>query len=84
MAHADHTHEHTKLVNAPVVRNPVCGMSVDRATAKYMSKHTRERFYFCVSGCRAKFENEPEKYLEGAPSPGINAGMNIIYLPYGS
>src|SRR5690606_11494983 len=45
--------------------DPVCGMSVDRATAQWMSKHEGQRFYFCSEGCQQKFEAAPTQYLEG-------------------
>jgi Cu+-exporting ATPase len=49
--------------------DPVCGMTVARATAKHMAKHSGQRFYFCSGGCHEKFEAEPDKYLEGRPAP---------------
>lgn len=51
------------------VKDPVCGMKVDRASAKHMARHGGEKFYFCSSGCQNKFEAEPEKYLDGRPAP---------------
>jgi Cu+-exporting ATPase len=44
-------------------------MTVARATAKHMAKHSGQRFYFCSGGCHEKFEAEPDKYLEGRPAP---------------
>ncbi|MBB96696.1 MAG: copper-transporting ATPase, partial [Rhodobacteraceae bacterium] len=49
--------------------DPVCGMTVERATAAYMSKHAGERFYFCSSGCQTKFDGDPETYLGDRPEP---------------
>ena len=49
--------------------DPVCGMRVDRSTARYMTKHEGERFYFCSGHCQAKFEAEPEAYLGDRPAP---------------
>lgn len=43
--------------------DPICGMSVDIATAKHMSEYKGELFYFCCGGCKTKFEQEPEKYV---------------------
>src|SRR3546814_19991824 len=42
-----------------VVRDPVCGMKVDRAAARHMAKQEGRRFYFCSSRCQEKFEAEP-------------------------
>ena len=43
--------------------DPVCGMTVDPATAKHVSTHDGQTFYFCCAGCKAKFEAEPAAYL---------------------
>jgi xanthine dehydrogenase accessory factor len=37
--------------------DPVCGMTVDVATARYKSERNGETFYFCCAGCRATFES---------------------------
>ena len=65
-------HEHEKTATgatAEVIRDPVCGMSVDRASARHMARHEGRRFYFCSAGCRETFEAAPEKYLDGRPAP---------------
>ena len=49
--------------------DPVCGMSVDRATAAHFARHEGRGFYFCSPGCKGKFEADPEKYLAGRPAP---------------
>ena len=46
-------------------RDPVCGMSVDRASARHMVKHGGESYYFCSGRCQAKFEADPERYAAG-------------------
>nr|WP_082074888.1 heavy metal translocating P-type ATPase [Martelella endophytica] len=45
-----------------VTRDPVCGMSVDRASTSHVVKHGGENYYFCSNGCKAKFEADPEHY----------------------
>ncbi|MGV3491687.1 MAG: HAD-IC family P-type ATPase, partial [Devosia sp.] len=47
--------------------DPVCGMQVDRTTAKYMLKHEGTRYYFCCEGCQKSFEADPAKYLNAKP-----------------
>src|SRR6266536_1371843 len=37
------------------VIDPVCGMSVDTATAEYRSFHYGKAYYFCSAGCKASF-----------------------------
>jgi P-type Cu+ transporter len=45
-------------------RDPVCGMSVDIATARHVSVHEGKSHYFCCNGCKTKFEAGPQRYLE--------------------
>ncbi|MFN8456285.1 MAG: YHS domain-containing protein [Anaerolineae bacterium] len=49
--------------------DPVCGMTVDIATAKYMSEYQGQLFYFCAPGCKLSFDKTPQKYL-GIPTGG--------------
>ncbi len=46
--------------------DPVCGMTVDIATALYMSEFNGQFYYFCAAGCKASFDKAPEKYLAQA------------------
>ncbi|MDB5734024.1 MAG: haloacid dehalogenase [Alphaproteobacteria bacterium] len=45
------------------VKDPVCGMRVDPATAQHRADHGGETHFFCSAGCQAKFLTDPEKYL---------------------
>lgn len=47
---------------ATMVRDPVCGMSVDRSTAKEKIEHAGATYYFCSAGCRSQFEKDPARY----------------------
>ena len=53
-SHHDH-HAHTTAI----VRDPVCGMSVDPATSKHRFDYRGETFHFCSAGCRTKFAADP-------------------------
>ncbi len=56
---------------AEKVRDPVCGMTPFKDVAKAKGNHVHhhgEDYYFCSAGCKAKFEAEPEKYLN-TPHP---------------
>lgn len=44
--------------------NPVCGIPVDMATAKHVLEYQGEKVYFCCDGCKVKFEEEPERYMQ--------------------
>jgi P-type Cu+ transporter len=43
--------------------DPVCGMTVDPATAKAKIEHAGATYYFCCTGCAQKFQASPEEYL---------------------
>lgn len=43
--------------------DPVCGMSVEIATARYVSEYNGAKYYFCARQCMNSFNKEPEKYL---------------------
>ena len=44
--------------NAPRAEaiDPICGMTVDIATARYSSERAGQTYYFCCAGCKATFE----------------------------
>jgi uncharacterized protein len=43
--------------------DPVCGMTVDPATAQQRFEYRGSTYYFCSAGCREAFEKDPERYL---------------------
>ena len=47
-----------------VVRDPVCGMTVDPEAGKPRDVHGGRTFHFCSEGCRAKFAADPGRYVE--------------------
>jgi len=44
-------------------KDPVCGMMVEIATARYTSQHAGQAVYFCSAGCKRSFDKEPSQYL---------------------
>ncbi|HEX6230871.1 MAG TPA: XdhC family protein [Actinomycetota bacterium] len=44
--------------------DPVCGMTVEVATARYRTVHDGHTYYFCSAGCLQRFEEDPARYLE--------------------
>src|SRR5438105_6441111 len=48
---------------AELVRDPVCGMTVDPATASEQVEHEGVTYFFCSAGCRSAFEKDPTKYV---------------------
>jgi len=51
---------------AHVTIDPVCGMEVEVATARWITEHKGETYYFCAPGCKTAFEKDPESFLAGA------------------
>jgi uncharacterized protein len=47
-------------------RDPVCGMTVDRHAGKPTATYRGQTYHFCGAGCRAKFEADPERYIDAA------------------
>lgn len=51
---------------APHVRidskDPICGMVVDGATAKFRSEFSGRTVYFCCRHCKEMFDQDPERY----------------------
>jgi Cu+-exporting ATPase len=45
-----------------MAKDPVCGMQVDEKTAAGQSVYEGKTFYFCSSGCKAKFDRNPVQY----------------------
>ena len=45
--------------------DPVCGMTVETASARHVVEHAGETYYFCCPGCKRAFELEPAKYAGG-------------------
>jgi len=49
--------------------DPVCGMAVDPQRAAGSSEYQGKTYHFCSKGCVAKFEADPEKYLQPGAKP---------------
>lgn len=45
-------------------RDPVCGMSVNMATATHRSTLAGETYYFCSPACKRIFDADPARYTE--------------------
>jgi YHS domain-containing protein len=45
------------------VKDPVCGMMVDRDTAPAHTTYESQEVYFCSHECRREFEAEPARHV---------------------
>lgn len=43
--------------------DPICGMTVEIATARHTAEHAGRTWYFCCGGCRERFLAAPERYM---------------------
>ena len=64
-------------------RDPVCGMTVNPATAKWKTEHAGKTHYFCGERCLTKFRASPAQYLAPPGSPPEAAAPKPI-APKGS
>lgn len=46
-----------------IVRDPVCGMTVDTGTAVHKHNLAGTDYFFCSAGCLGKFKADPDRYL---------------------
>ncbi|MDB5655883.1 MAG: heavy metal translocating P-type ATPase, partial [Tardiphaga sp.] len=51
--------------------DPVCGMKVDRATAKHRFSYNDEEYLFCCNRCRERFAADPQSFLKPKPEPAV-------------
>ena len=56
-----------------LVKDPVCGMSVDPAIAKHKAEHRWKTYVFCSAGCHAKFVADPARFLAEPADPPARA-----------
>ena len=65
------------LLPIATATDPVCGMTVDPATARATSTYEGQTYYFCCPSCKQKFDADPRRYLAGAsvqPTSPVPAG----------
>ncbi|HEY2891291.1 MAG TPA: heavy metal translocating P-type ATPase [Dongiaceae bacterium] len=63
--HCCHAAAHGDDASATAI-DPVCGMTVDRRSAKYKTAWNGQDFFFCGLHCLDKFQAEPSRYLASA------------------
>ena len=63
------------------VKDPVCGMSVDPATARYKFEHAGKTYYFCCGHCAEKFKSDPGKYEAGKIAVANHSGLVTLGKP---
>ena len=59
-----------------MVKDPVCGMTVDEKMAAATSEYEGATYYFCSPGCKATFDKDPHKYVKGTREHHGMQGMH--------
>jgi len=62
------------------IKDPVCGMDVIPANAKYKFDRSGKTYYFCSASCLEKFRAQPEKYKQSAVTG--SAPLQIAPAPF--
>ena len=60
---SSHDHHHQSSTAQGIVRDPVCGMTVDPEAGKPTAEHEGHLYHFCSEGCRDNFLAGPDAYL---------------------
>jgi Cu+-exporting ATPase len=68
----EHPLDREPTVEVPPARreetDPVCGMSVEPATAAATRTHEGKDYWFCSQGCAEAFDADPARYTGGVPA----------------
>ena len=52
-----------------MAQDPVCRMQVEEESATATAEHNGRQYYFCCSGCKEKFSQTPDRYLQALEQP---------------
>jgi Cu+-exporting ATPase len=58
-----HEHEERKEKQMETVKDPVCGMEIDPATAVASEEHEGTTYHFCSEACHQRFIATPEQFV---------------------
>ena len=50
----------------PMVKDLVCGMTIDSDTAAGKSEYKDQTYYFCSPGYKRSFDRDPERFISAA------------------
>ena len=73
---------HQPATTEVAVKDPVCGMTVDPASAAGKSEFQGSTFYFCSNGCKSKFDSAPERFAYVHKMEGharLSGGTRSVY-----
>ena len=77
LVHRPYIHNEGERVmkSTTAVKDPVCGMDIEIATAAGRTEHKGQTYYFCASKCKEQFDRNPEQYMgQSAGTPKSGSG----------
>jgi len=57
-------HDSSPATKGAGVKDPICGMTVAPATARWVSDYQGTKYYFCAKGCKDTFDQDPAGYIK--------------------
>ncbi len=69
----------TQSPRAGTAIDTVCGMEVNPSTARERVEHEGQTYFFCASGCAARFRDNPARYLAPPRTEAAAAGAPTTY-----
>ena len=63
--------------NGGATKDPVCGMTVDPASADFRYNYNGKTYFFCCGHCLEKFRKDPENYLKQKDYAGQSSGSML-------
>lgn len=73
-SHDDHAHGDSAMTEDATALDPVCGMTVERETARGKGLHSIYKgsdYFFCGRGCMLEFDDDPDRYLDPSYAPSM-------------
>lgn len=64
----------TDQATTTIIRDPICGMTVDPNAGKPSTVHEGHTYHFCCDGCRTKFLANPNDYIS---AKDVVCGMSV-------
>src|ERR1051326_596329 len=63
LSRSRHVINYSHKEHSIMVKDPVCGMTVDETRATLRSEFRGHPYYFCSAGCKVKFDAAPDRYI---------------------
>jgi Cu+-exporting ATPase len=60
--HCEHDEAVAGVEDTGTAIDPICGMTVTKATAQHIAEYNGQTYYFCSAGCRTRFLADPTAY----------------------